>query len=91
MAKNFTDNIKNNISTDGTNIKNEATKEISINNSKLVLGKKSENKTNKKAIPLYLLADKVKELDKICKKTGYSRNELLNILIDFGLDKLELI
>lgn len=53
------------------------------------IGKKKENKIEKKPFPLYVDGSVQKELDKIVKKTGYSRNELINMMISHCLDNLE--
>lgn len=91
MAKDFKNNIANNIEIktprkDNINIRE---KNIEIKeNLMFEIGKKELKKINKKNFPLYMENDKIKQLDKVCKKTGYSRNELINIMVDFCLDNL---
>ena len=53
------------------------------------IGKKQDDKNIKKSFPLYVDTLVQKELDKIAKKTGYSRNELINLMIQHCLDNLE--
>ena len=57
---------------------------------KLRIGKKQSSKINKKPFPIYLDDDRSSKLDKVCKKTGYSKNELVIMLIDFGLENLDI-
>lgn len=59
-------------------------------NVKLKLSKKKDLKINKKSFPVYLDDERNYKLDKVCKKTGYSKNELIIKFIDFGLENLEL-
>lgn len=88
MSINLKDNIKNNIkkeneiSISNTDIKEEKTVVFEI-------GKKKDDKSEKKSFPLYVDAKKQKELDKVAKKTGYSRNELINMMIDFCLENIK--
>lgn len=58
--------------------------------SKFVLTKKKKQKAAKKTFPIYMEQDTARELDKVCNKTGYTRNELINKMIQFCLDNLEL-
>lgn len=61
------------------------------NDTPFILEKKKKKKKNtKKSFPLYMDESKVNELDKICNKTGYTRNELINLMIDFGLRNLQI-
>jgi len=90
------DKIKNNIKSENTkpisdtNIKDEVeTSNEETNIKKLKIGKKQKDKEDKVSFPFYTTREKQKELDKIVKRTGYSRNELINILIDFGLKNME--
>lgn len=55
------------------------------------IGKKKETKVEKKPFPLYVYETTKKELDDIVKKTGYSRNELVNKMIDYCLDNIKFI
>lgn len=94
MSNNFKENIKSNIKKDNqTSISNnqindnieskdQGTKTFKI-------GKKQEDKSVKKSFPLYVDGATQKELDKIVKKTGYSRNELINMMIKHCLENIE--
>lgn len=102
MNNNFKNNLKNNIK---DNIKNEnQVSESNINTNADIkdqadpkdqevttfkIGKKQEDKNEKVQFPLYTFKPTVKELDKVVKKTGYSRNELINMMIDFCLKNIE--
>lgn len=68
-----------------TNVKEEV-QEV---NKKFKIGKKQEDKEEKASFPFYTTNTKKKELDKICKKTKYSRNELINLMIDHCLENIE--
>lgn len=102
MNNNFKNNLKNNIK---DNIKNENKVSVSDNNinanikdqadpidqpvTTFKIGKKQEDKSDKVQFPLYTVKPTVKELDRIAKKTGYSRNELINMMIDFCIKNIE--
>lgn len=55
-----------------------------------ILEKKKKKKNTKKSFPLYMEEDRVNELDKLCNKTGYTRNELINLMIDYSLKNLQI-
>jgi hypothetical protein len=94
MSNNFKNNITSNIKTkeetpiSNTDIKDD-TKVEEIETMKFEIGKKKDDKSEKKSFPLYVDAPKQKELDKVVKKTGYSRNELINMMIDFCLENIK--
>lgn len=48
--------------------------------------KPKEKKYPKKSLPLYIPENKLKELDRLCNKLGYNRNEMINIMIEKCLD-----
>jgi len=94
MSNNFKNSIKSNIKKDDeilisdTNIKNDIeTEDQEIK--KFKIGKKQEDKSIKKSFPLYVDGEVQKNLDKVVKKTGYSRNELINMMIKYCLENLE--
>jgi len=94
MSNNFKNSIKSNIKKDDeilisdTNIKNDIeTEDQEIK--KFKIGKKQEDKSIKKSFPLYVDGEVQKDLDKVVKKTGYSRNELINMMIKYCLENLE--
>jgi hypothetical protein len=88
MSNNFKDSIKKNI-VHGTNNKIEIKAIDTDVNTKFQLGKKKEDKTNKKAFNVYMDDIFIKELDKVGKRSGYSRNELVNKMCQWCLDNLE--
>lgn len=49
--------------------------------------KKNKKKSTKKAFPVYMDEQKVNKLDRICRKNGCTRNELINSMIDFALER----
>lgn len=42
----------------------------------------------KKPFQMYMTMEKLKILDKICKKTGCNRTELINQMVDYCIDEL---
>jgi hypothetical protein len=95
MKVDFKNNIKSNI---------KSNDEVSVSNSKddikqqdnhitktFKLGKKVDEKIVKKNFPVYMNVTLQKELDKICRKTGYSRNELINLMCEYCVQNLELL
>lgn len=81
---------KDEISVSDVNIKeeNEILKE-ETNIKKFTIGKKQDDKIVKKPFPLYMEQEKTKKLDRVVRKTGYSRNEIINMMIDFCLENIE--
>jgi hypothetical protein len=67
-----------------TNITNDTIK-------KFTLKKKLDDKKEKKAFNVYMQPELIKELDKLSKKSGYSRNELINLMCEYCVKNLELI
>ncbi|AIY82216.1 hypothetical protein U728_3786 (plasmid) [Clostridium botulinum 202F] len=94
MKNDFKNNIKNSIkkenqeSISNIDIKEE-NQELNENTIAFKIGKKQEDKSVRKSFPLYVDGAVQKELDKIVKRTGYSRNELINMMIQHCLDTLE--
>ena len=73
-------------------VKQEEEKELEIqkdsnNDNSLDRFKNVTKKLEKKSFPIYMEKEKVSRLDRICKKVGRSRNDLLNIIIDEFLEK----
>lgn len=58
--------------------------------SKFVIKKKSEERVGKKAFNVYMSESMVKKLDRLGKKTGYSRNELINMMCEKCLDNIQI-
>ena len=86
MSNNFKDSIKSNM-----NIKNESNEVIcksntNIKNETFVLKKKEDEKSRKKSFNVYISEEKLRELDKMSKKSRYSRNELVNLMFDYCLE-----
>ena len=67
-----------------------STETISSGEVPFVLEKKKKKKVSKKSFPMYMNEERVNELDKICNKTGYTRNELINLMVDYALKNLEI-
>ena len=44
-----------------------------------------------KVISVRIGDDTLKELDRIAKESNYSRNELINLILKYGLSNLEII
>ncbi|MCB2296083.1 hypothetical protein LGK95_21780 [Clostridium algoriphilum] len=99
MNNDFKSKVKSNISQkDDTlplnaNIKStsESLKLNTNNNTSnaFTLGTKVETTTKKKPFPLYLDADTQKDLEHICKKKKYSRNELIVMMIKHCIETIE--
>lgn len=60
------------------------------NDGAFILEKKTTQKKTKVNFPVYMDADKVNRLDTLCKRNGYSRNELINNMVGFCLENLEI-
>lgn len=58
---------------------------------KLRLTKKLKGEDNHKTISIRFEGELVKRLDKLANETGRSRNELVNTLLYFAVDRCELI
>ncbi|AOR24994.1 hypothetical protein [Clostridium taeniosporum] len=97
MSINLRNNIKNNIKKENktlnvdNNIKAHAKdNEDETAMKKFTIGKKKEDKSVRKSFPLYVDGSMQKKLDDICKKTKYSRNELIVMMIQHCIDNLEI-
>lgn len=60
-----------------------------MNGEKLTIKKRGEDGT--KIISVRLREEILKELDKIAEESNYSRNELINLILKYGIDNLEII
>lgn len=94
MSSNFKDSIKNNIKKENQELVSDTKVKDDVNNGSediktFKIGKKREDKSLKKSFPLYMDGALQKDLDKVVKKTGYSRNELINMMIKHCLDNIE--
>lgn len=55
-----------------------------------VIEKKKKKKNIKKTFPMYMDEDRVNEIDRICNRTGHTRNELINMMVEYALKNLEI-
>lgn len=60
-----------------------------MSNDTLKIKKRGEDGT--KIISVRIKEDILKELDKIAKESNYSRNELINLILKYGIDNIEII
>lgn len=82
-------NTDNNVKYDTNDNINDDTKSSTAH--KFVIKKKVDDKKGKKAFNVYMPDSLVKELDKLSKKTGYSRNELINMMCQDCLKNYEIV
>lgn len=55
----------------------------------LIIKKRGEDGT--KIISVRIKEDILKELDRIAKESNYSRNELINLILKYGIDNLKIV
>ena len=60
-----------------------------MNNNSLKIKKRGED--GNKIISVRIREDTLKELDKIATESNYSRNELINLILQYGVENLEII
>ena len=60
-----------------------------MNSNSLKIKKRGED--GNKIISVRIKEDILKELDKIAKESNYSRNELINLILQYGVENLEII
>ena len=60
-----------------------------MNNETLKIKKRGED--GNKIISVRIKEDILCELDKISKESNYSRNELINLILRYGIEHLEII
>ena len=60
-----------------------------MNNNSLKIKKRGED--GNKIISVRIKEDILTELDKISKESNYSRNELINLILQYGVENLEII
>lgn len=94
MKPNFKDNIKDNINNQETP-KNESSEikdftPSNDTNSTFVLKKKVDDKKGKKVFNVYMDPELLKELDKLAKRTNWSRNELVNMMCQHCINNLKI-
>lgn len=98
MAKKV--DFKNALNTQIDKVEDERTSVMDINEEQNINQEQEENviftiekkakKESKRNIALYIEPDTLKELDKVCKKTEYNRNEMINTMIKFCLANLKI-
>jgi len=86
VPKNDTLTLNTNIKSTGESLSLDAKKNTS---NAFTLGTKVETTTKKKPFPLYLDAETQKDLEHICKKKKYSRNELIVMMIKHCIETIE--
>lgn len=97
MSNDFKSKVKSNIEqkNDTPTLNTKSTSEsltLDTNTSTsnaFTLGTKVETTTKKKPFPLYLDAETQKNLEHICKKKKYSRNELIVMMIKHCIETIE--
>ena len=62
---------------------------IIVNNNPLKIKKRGED--GNKIISVRIKEDTLRELDRISKESNYSRNELINLILQYGVENLEII
>ena len=60
-----------------------------MNNNSLKIKKRGED--GNKIISVRIKEDILSELDRIAKESNYSRNELINLILQYGVENLEII
>lgn len=60
-----------------------------MSNNSLKIKKRGED--GNKIISVRIKEDTLKELDRISKESNYSRNELINLILQYGVENLEII
>ena len=60
-----------------------------MNNNSLKIKKRGED--GNKIISVRIKEDILNELDRISKESNYSRNELINLILQYGVEILEII
>lgn len=60
-----------------------------VNNNSLKIKKRGED--GNKIISVRIKEDTLSALDEISRESNYSRNELINIILKYGIDNIEII
>ena len=60
-----------------------------MNGESLTIKKRGEDGT--KIISVRIREDILKKLDEISKESNYSRNELINLILNYGVNNIEII
>lgn len=62
---------------------------ISVSGESLKIKKRGED--GNKIISVRIKEDVLRDLDQIAKDSNYSRNELINLILRYGIDNLEIV
>jgi len=62
---------------------------VFLNSNSLKIKKRGED--GNKIISVRIKEDILNELDRIAKESNYSRNELINLILQYGVENLEII
>lgn len=97
MSNDFKSKVKSNIEprndvltlNDNTNSTSKSLTLDTNTSNAFTLGTKVETTTKKKPFPLYLDAETQKNLEHICKKKKYSRNELIVMMIKHCIETIQ--
>ena len=91
MKPNFRDNLKENLISNNKKEVEEVEEVEKIEENPLfVIDVKKSDKTKKRVINIYTDDDLVSRLDKVSRKTKYSRNELIIKMCEFCLDNMKI-
>ena len=62
---------------------------MELGDKKFTLKKKRKPSAKNKQISICVTPNTIEKVDKLSTETGHSRNELINIFIEFGLKQVE--
>ncbi len=65
--------------------------EVMFVDKKLVIKKRSKGEDGYKTFSVRIKEETVEKLDKLSEETGRSRNELIGMILDFGIENCEII
>lgn len=91
--KDFTSNIQVNIEEDRKETVNQENEEVAadmVPSTGFTIKKKTDDKAGKKSAQVYFEPETLKTLDKLSKKAGYSRNEMINKMVDHCISTFKL-
>lgn len=91
--KDFTSNIQVNIEESTKETVNQENEEVAadmVPSTGFTIKKKTDDKAGKKPTQVYFETETLKSLDKVSKKAGYSRNEMINKMIEHCLATFKL-
>jgi hypothetical protein len=89
LKRNYKNNLDAILSSDNTTIEdNKADSEI-IHEDTIILNKKTVERKNIRKFTTYMDKELQQKLDKVAKISGYSRNELLNIIVEYYVNNVK--